>query len=229
MKFLIHTTQACSEQLDLIANGLNSQGHGTFGFNDNIYRAFNEQTPDCLVLTEESLKNPDFRRFIETNKPKFLTVQGEKLSYSDEKSIHLSGFANTIKYKPELPLYDFSCDVGIIFDGNRPEIVYDAYARLYENYTVKIVGAFINCPGFIGMGTIQDVVKLGKSAKIVICTNPITANSLIYNNVCSVYNMPNPESLLSQSAEIIENLILDTKQSIKTERELGYGILQLIK
>jgi hypothetical protein len=226
MKFLICVDGVFREELDGMANGLTTNGHHVAGFDRNIYRAFQEQNPDFLILTELSASNPEIIKFRDQNNPKTIVVNFEKIVFPDNFEMNLPSFANTMKYKPELPNKALESDVVIAFDGNNPEMVHDLYEKIHRNYRTKIIGQFINCPGFVGMGSHQDLVKLAKSAKLTISTNRTMSNSLLYNNILSVHNKENPLELLNLTAKERDAFVLAEKRNIITENKLGQVIIE---
>lgn len=226
MKFLICVDGIFREELDGIANGLGTNGHHIAAFDRNIYRAFQEQSPDYLVLSEMAAQNPEIINFRSQNNPKTIVVNFDKIVFPDNFEMNLPSFANTMKYKPELPSKSLESDVVIAFDGNYPEMVHDLYEKIHREYRTKIVGQFINCPGFIGMGTFQDLVKLAKSARLTVCTNKTMSNSLLYNNILSVYNVENPLELLKLDNKERDLLVLSEKRNIITENKLGQVIIE---
>ncbi len=226
MKVLICVDGIFREELDGIANGLSTNGHQVAGFDRNIYRAFQEQVPDFLILSEVSAQNPEIIKFRSQNNPKTIVINFDKIIFPDNFEMNLPSFANTMKYKPELPNKSLESDVLIAFDGNNAEMVHDLYNKIHKEHRTKIVGQFINCPGFIGMGTHQDLVKLAKSARLTVCTNKTMSNSLLYNNILSVYNRENPLELLKLDNKERDALVLSEKRKIITENKLGQVIIE---
>lgn len=226
MRFLVCIDDFFREELDGIANGFMTNNHQVVGFDRSIYRAFDESNPDCVVFSPATYGNPEIRRFIEERKINHFVVETEKLSFSNGFVLNLPSFANTIKYKPELPSKELESDISIVFDGKNGEFVHDIYHRFHKEYKIKVIGGFINCPGYIGLGTQQDVVKLAKSSRLTITTNKIVANSLLYNNILAVYNRPNPIELLNLNKSEIDKLVLAEKKQIITENKLGKIILE---
>jgi hypothetical protein len=226
MKFLICIDSFYREELDGVANGFGTNGQQVAGFDRNIHRAFQEQNPDFLVLPEPSALIPEIDNFRKKTNPKTIILGREKIRFPDNFEMNLPGFANTMKYKPELPSKELESDIVIGFDGNNQEFVHDIYNKLHKKYRVKIIGAFINCPGYVGLGAQQDLVKLSKSSKLTICTNRIMSDSLVYNNILSVYNHPNPIELLELSKKDRDEMVLSQKKNLITENKLGQIIIE---
>jgi hypothetical protein len=221
MKFLIENDPNYQEELDCIANGLGNCGHEIYGFGADIFRANEERDPNHFIFTQNTFAKPETQKFIKKTKKSHLIVNSEQIFFSGGNFINLPSFANTIKYRPELPVSDLECDIGICFDGRTPELVHTIYHRLYQIYKIKVAGAFINCAGFIGICQPADIVRLGKSSQLMVCTNKVIANSLIWNNIYASYGHPYPEQLLNNSIDDRENMILESKKSIITETALG--------
>ena len=221
MKFLVLSEPNLKEHFDALANGLMANGQEVFGFTTNIYRAYEEQGPDYFIFGESSLKHPEIQHFLNNKRPNFLVLKGNEILLSSGISINLPSFASTLKYKPELFSKELECDIAIFFDGNSPDTIHAWYNRFYRNYSVKILGAFINCMGYIGVGSPVDVVKLGKSAKLTLCNNQVVANSLAYNNILVSDNANDVVALLERKVDDIEETILHRKKNIISEIKLG--------
>ncbi len=221
MKFLIHGDGALQEELDGIANGLIANGNEVYGFHDHIYKANEEREPDYFIFTENTLKQEQIQDFLRKKDPKYLTVWPQQISFSDGNSINLPSFASTLKYKPQLPSHDLDCDVAICFDGLVPDKTHVLYNQLYRDYRVKIIGAFINCAGYIGLGSPADLMKLAKSARVTVSDNKVITNSLLYNNICAVDSFVETVASLSRPIEQIEEYVMKRKKDITTEIKLG--------
>lgn len=226
MKFLIFIDNSYREELDGVANGFGTNGHQIAGFDRNIYRAFQEQSPDFLVLPAPAASISEIDDFRKKNKPRTIIIGREKIQFPDNFEMNLPSFANTMKYRPELQSKELGSDIVIGFDGNSPEVVHDLYSKLHRQYRIKIIGAFINNPGYVGLGTQQDLVKLSKSSQLTICTNKIMSDSLVYNNILSVYNHKNPIELLDLSKKDRDAMVLSQKKGIITENKLGQIIIE---
>lgn len=226
MKFLTCIDNVYREETEGIANGLGANGQQIAVFDRNIYRAVQEQNPDFIVLSEFVTHNTEVVRFRQQNNIPVIVVNHEKIVFPDNFEMNLPGFANTMKYRPELPSKDLESDIVIGFDGTEAERVHDLYNKLHKKYRTKIIGAFINCPGFVGIGTQQDLVKLSKSAQLTICTNRVMSNSLLFNNILSVYDEPNPIELLNLSKKERDSLVLSKRKELITENKLGQIIIE---
>jgi hypothetical protein len=226
MKFLVCADSLLAEELDAIANGLISNGHEVFGFSADIYKAYEEREVDHFIFSANNVNIPEIQTFLQKKKPGYLIVNSEQIFFSSGNSVNLPSFASTLKYKYQLSLKEFECDFAICFDGRDPEQIHSLYHSLYKKYKTKIIGAFINSPGYIGLGNPNDLVRLAQSAKITLCNNKIVTNSLIYNNIFATHNHPSPELLLSKSVEELEETVVTTKKTIITETKLGQIICE---
>ncbi len=226
MKFLICSDDTLREELDGIANGLITNNNEAFGFGASIYKANEEREPDYFVFTENNVKHPEVQDFLKKRTPNYLVVDRKQISFSSGNSINLPSFASTIKYKPQLPSNELACNIAICHDGLAPDKIHVLYHRLHKKYKVKIIGAFINCAGYIGLGSPVDLVKLAKSANITVSDNKVVTNSLLYNNVCAVYDFNGPEQLLDWQPEQLEEYVINSKKDIITETKLGKMICE---
>ncbi len=226
MKFLLCPDEQFREEFDGVANGLIANGNEAFGFNSDIFKAHEERESDYFIFSPNNIKAPEIQQFLKAKSPNYLVINSEQILSFNGNSLNLPSFASTIKYKTQLPSKNLECDIAIFSDGFHADVVHSLYAKLYKNYRIKIIGTFINCPGYIGVGNIADIIKLGKSAKLSICTNKILANSLLYNEIFATCNHPNPESLLSLNEDEIEALVIQSKNDITTDIKLGKAICE---
>ncbi len=226
MRFLICIDEIFQEELDALANGLASNQQEVIGFNNNIYRSFDQHQPDYIVFSPATHPNPEVQKFLKEKQVNHMVLDTEKIYFSNGFELNLPSFANTIKYKPELRSKQFETDVLIVFDGKELDKVHDTYHKLYKNHRVKICGHVVNSAGYVGFGTSQDIVKLAKSAKVTVCSNKIILNSLIYNNILSVNDISNIDELLTTDAADAEKKILAQKKQLITENKLGKMILE---
>lgn len=216
MKFLIHIDPTYQEELDGLANGLSLNNHEVIGFQNSIFRAKEDQAPDYFILTSNSMKSNDIISFLMKHRPKHMIVDRGIIQLFDGKMINLPSFANTIKYRPALPSKELESDVLIYFDGNSPDMVHGWYSRLFRQYKVKMCGQFINCPGFVGLCSPDEITKLAKSAKVTLSTNKIVADSLLYNGIPAYLDIVDFSDI-----EKLELDVIQKRRDIITERKLG--------
>lgn len=226
MKFLICTDNIFQEELEGLANALATNQQEVAGFNSNIYRAFDERKPDYMVFSPFTYNNQEIQKFLNDKQIPHFIIDAEKIVFSDGFLLNLPSFANTMKYKPELPNKELESDVVVVYDGKNQEYVHDFYDKFHKTNRIKVCGQFINCPGYVGFGSSQDIVKLAKSSRLTISTNKVIASSLIYNNILTSYNQPNPIELLNLDKLERDKLVLAEKKSIITENKLGKIILE---
>ena len=152
-------------------------------------------------------------------RPRHLIVDDGIIQFSDGKSVNIPSFANTLKYKRELPLESLKCDIFIYNDGRNPHTIHGWYYALYKNYSVKISGMFIDSPGYIGVPNLPDITKMATSAKFALSTNKIVVDSLIYNGLFAWTQLNAKE--FNKDICALEDEFLDKRQLIITERDLG--------
>lgn len=226
MKFLIHIDSKYGEIIDGLANALRSNGHQALFFHNNVYRVFEEQAPDYLIISLEAKNLPEISQFLQKRQPPHLEINSYNLTCPNQNVLNLAGFANTIKYKPQLTQQDFAGDICVVNDGTKPVEIMSFYERHHKDYKIKIIGHFINSPGFIGAASPEDMVKIAKSSRVTLSHDTIIRNSLIYNNICCCSKEDEVLDFLNRDKKEIEQFILAEKRKLITEYKLGQLIIE---
>lgn len=214
MQILIKHNPKYGEELEVIAIGLNQLGHQVSLFYESIFKISEQFEPEVVINIEEI--SEDIAQYVKNFNIKLFNLTNETLA-------ELGRFANTIKFPQQLPDFSLQSDLLILTNSENLEEIVE-FADNSE-LKVKICGSqFVSSPHFIGLANPSEIVKLAKSSKVVITSNPVIRDSLLLQNICAVDFEFYKKNEKYFEPHYIENLVITSKPLIQTIAQVAKKI-----
>lgn len=182
MKILLKYNQENIEYFDAIA-AMATTGHFVKAVQQPLYLECSQNQYDILVVHKSDDINDEIFKLTQKFKIRLVVLDGPNVYISNGQNFTFPRFANTLKYKPQLP--DESLETKLYIHCTDAETA--EFAQSVRGWKIKVSSVgLLHCANFVGIVNPDNIMKLAKSANVTVTNDQVIRDTLLYNGILAL-------------------------------------------